>query len=93
MNLEQLLRAYAVRWLRRRYPPLVRTGWHNMRSGLSARSGFQAGMGAAMIALGYLNRRSKRRTRLYVGRMQLGESMRVRVRRGGTVVDDFTVQG
>ena len=60
-----------------------------MRDGMTTRSSLQAGIGAVMIALGYLNKRSQRRTLLYAGRMDLGQSMRVRVRRGGTV----TVQG
>ena len=45
------------------------------------------------MALGFLQKRSRRRTLLYAGQMSLGQSMRVRVRRGGTVVDEFTVNG
>ena len=93
MNLGNLLKIYFVRWVRRRYPPLIRVGWHNVRAGVSTRSSVQAGAGAAMMALGYFNKRRRQRTLLYRGAMPLGQSMRVRVRRGGKVIDDFTVTG
>jgi hypothetical protein len=46
-----------------------------------------------MVAFGYLQKRSQQRTLLYAGHMSLGESMRVRVRRGDRVIDEFTVNG
>ena len=46
-----------------------------------------------MMAVGYFNKRRGRRTLLYSGEMALGQNMRVRVRRGGKIVDDFTVKG
>lgn len=84
---------YFRRWVRRRFPPLVRVGWHNIGNGISTRSTVQAGAGAAMMAVGYFNKRRGRRTLLYSGEMALGQNMRVRVRRGGKIVDDFTVKG
>ncbi len=93
MNLAKLFNSYIQRRIRRRYPPLVRVGFHNMRDGMGTRSGMQAGVGAAMMISGYLMKRQSKRTLLYAGKMGLGQSMRVRVRRGAKVIDDFTVIG
>lgn len=93
MNLAKLLNTYVQRWIRRRYPPFVRVGLRNVRDGVAAKSGLQAGTGVAMVAVGYLQKRSRQRTLLYAGNMSLGESMRVRVRRGDKVIDEFTVNG
>lgn len=93
MNLAKLLNIYVQQWIRRRYSPFVRVGLRNLRDGLTAKSGLQAGTGAAMVAFGFLQKRSRQRTLLYAGNMSLGESMRVRVRRGGKVIDEFTVNG
>lgn len=93
MNLTKLLNSFVQRWIRRRYPPFVRVGLRNVRDGVAAKSGLQAGTGVAMVAFGYLQKRSRQRTLLYAGHMSLGESMRVRVRRGDRVIDEFTVNG
>ena len=93
MNLWRLLNAFIQRQIRRRFPPLVRAGYHNVRDGMATGSSLQASMGAAMIAVGYLQRRSRRRTLLYAGPMQLGQSMRIRVHRGGKTIDEVIVNG
>lgn len=93
MNLTKFVDIYVQRWIRRRFPPMVRVGLTNMRNGMATRSGLQAGAGAAMMAVGYFSKRRRTRTLLYRGAMPLGQSMRVRVRRGSKVIDDFTVKG
>jgi len=93
VNLTELLKGVFWLWFRRRFPRLVRAGLLRVRDGVAAKSGRQAWTGVAMVAAGYLLKRIRRRTLLYAGPMSLGESMRVRVRRGDKVIDEFTVNG
>ena len=53
-----------------------------------------AGLGAAFALAGYLrDRRGPKKELIYSRNLRDGEALRVRLRRGETVVDEHTVEG
>ena len=76
-------------WWWTQFHPLVRIGWNVMRGS----SPGDSRVGAALVAAGMLlGRQNRRRVLLYRHTMEPGESIRIRVLRGETVVADRAIE-
>ncbi len=74
----------------RRLHPAQRIG---ILASTSSRSGLQTAVGLSLIALGTYLRRESKQALLYSTRVDHGETVRIRVFRGDSLLGDTTIEG